>query len=197
MSTNVQWVNSSTLPSKRFTCGHCGGDITSNVGYEGNIPSQPGHKKGQIYVCHNCDSPTYFSNDGKQWPGAKLGSNVENLPKDISDLHNEIRDATAASAYTAAVLAARKLLMHIAVELGAEEGKNFTVYVDYLVDNHYAPPNSKSWVDKIRLLGNEANHEIKIVGASEATNIIRFLDMLLLFNYEFPDNDISDVAAEA
>jgi len=104
-------------------------------------------------------------------------------------LHNEIRDATAAGANTAAVLAARKVLMHIAVELGADEGKNFTVYVDYLVDNHYAPPNSKSWVDKIRQVGNEANHEIVIMGPTEAANIIKFIEMLLLFNYEFPAGD--------
>jgi hypothetical protein len=140
---------------------------------------------GAIYICHNCDCPTYVRGE-RQWPGAKLGTTIDNLPKDILDLHNEIRDATAAGAYTAAVLAARKLLMHIAVELGAPTAQNFTAYVDYLVDNHYAPPNSKSWVDKIRQVGNEANHEIVIVGSVEATNIIKFIEMLLRFNYEFP-----------
>jgi hypothetical protein len=52
--------------------------------------------------------------------------------------------------------------MHIAVGVGATAGEPFVAYVDYLVANHYAPPNSKDWIDKIRSHGNEANHEIVV-----------------------------------
>ena len=52
--------------------------------------------------------------------------------------------------------------MHIAVAQGAKASISFVEYVDYLVNNHFAPPNSKDWVDKIRSHGNEANHEIVI-----------------------------------
>lgn len=90
-------------------------------------------------------------------------------------------------AYTAAVLAGRKLLMHIAVSQGAEPGKSFLFYVDYLVDNHYAPPKSKVWVDKIRAHGNEATHEITLKTKSDAQEIIVFSEMLLKFNFEFPN----------
>ncbi len=182
--SNITWESRSDLTSKRYTCGHCGSDITSNEGYR----CFNGGRQviASIYICHHCLQPTFFTSQ-KQVPGPKLGASISKLPKDIDDIYSEVRDATAANAYTAAVLAARKLLMHIAVECGAKQGKAFVDYVDYLVDNHYAPPKSKTWVDKIRQLGNEANHEIVIMGANEASNIIKFLEMLLLFNYEFTD----------
>lgn len=76
--------------------------------------------------------------------------------------------------------------MHIAVEQGAGPNLEFVKYVDYLVDNHFAPPNSKSWVDQIRKHGNEANHEIVIKTIDDALEVLTFLEMLLRFIYEFP-----------
>jgi len=124
--------------------------------------------------------------DKSQVPGVSFGEQVEHLPKEIGDLYEEIRKSTGVGAYTSSVLSCRKILMHIAVEKGAEEGKPFIFYVEYLVNNHYAPPGSKPWVDKIRTTGNEANHEIKIMGQSEAEELINFVEMLLKFIYEFP-----------
>ena len=77
--------------------------------------------------------------------------------------------------------------MHIAVSQGADQGKTFLNYVDYLVDKHYAPPNSKVWVDRIRAHGNEATHEIVLKSAADSKEIMVFLEMLLKFIYEFPN----------
>jgi hypothetical protein len=76
--------------------------------------------------------------------------------------------------------------MHIAVDKGADEGKRFIEYIEYLSDNNYVPPNGKAWVDHIRKKGNEANHEIKIMSKGDALNLITFIEMLLKFIYEFP-----------
>jgi hypothetical protein len=84
------------------------------------------------------------------------------------------------------VLTGRKLLMHISVSQNAGSGLTFVQYVDHLVNNHYAPPNSKPWIDKIRLHGNEANHEIVLKAKEDAEEIMIFLEMLLKFIYEFP-----------
>ena len=81
--------------------------------------------------------------------------------------------------------------MHIAVQCGDTAGKNFTDYVDYLSTNHYAPPNSTDWVDRIRTLGNEANHDISLMDQAQASDIIRFIEMLLTFNFEFPKTTVS------
>lgn len=182
------WYNSSSIASHRFVCGNCSSDITSNTGYF----CQYGRTTtAYIYICHACNRPTLvYGYD--QVPAPMLGAPVEHLPKDINDLYAEIRDATAARAYTSAVLSARKLLMHVAVESGAKSGQTFQSYVDYLENNHFTPPNSKSWVDKIRQLGNEANHEIVIMGQTEAKDILKFIEGILRFKYEFP----GDVAEE-
>ena len=90
-----------------------------------------------------------------QMPGVSLGNEVGNLPPEIAMIWSEIRGSTSQGSYTSAVLMGRKLLMHVAVDAGAKSGLSFVEYVDYLVDNHYAPPKSKDWVDKIRSHGNE------------------------------------------
>jgi hypothetical protein len=38
--------------------------------------------------------------------------------------------------------------MNIAVAEGADEGKRFIEYVEYLADNGYVPPGGKGWVDQ-------------------------------------------------
>ena len=76
--------------------------------------------------------------------------------------------------------------MHVAVEKGAEEGKPFLEYVEYLSQKGYVPPDGKGWVDYIRTKGNEANHEIKIMSFADASDLITFSEMLLKFVYEFP-----------
>ena len=76
--------------------------------------------------------------------------------------------------------------MHIAVEQGAEKNLSFAKYADYLVDKGFAPPNSKSWIDRVRSKGNEANHEINIMTKSDTQEIITFIGSLLQFIYGFP-----------
>ena len=76
--------------------------------------------------------------------------------------------------------------MHIAVNAGATAGESFVSYVNFLVANHYAPPKSTDWIDKIRSHGNEANHEIVLKSREDAEEIMTFLEMLLKFIYEFP-----------
>ena len=88
--------------------------------------------------------------------------------------------------FTAAVLLCRKLLMHIAVEKGAQENQSFLEYVNYLSQKGYVPPDGKGWVDHIRSKGNEANHEINTMSEADAVDLLTFLEMLLIFIYEFP-----------
>lgn len=77
--------------------------------------------------------------------------------------------------------------MNIGVELGAEEGKSFVFYVNYLADQGYIPPNGRGWVDHIRKKGNEATHEIALMSKEDAEELISFSEMLMKFTYEFPN----------
>jgi hypothetical protein len=102
-------------------------------------------------------------------------------------LYREARNAVAASCYTASVLVARKLLMHIGVEQGAKPNQTFIAYVDHLAGAGYIPPNGRAWVDHIRKKGNEATHEIVLMTPEDALDLVAFLGMLLKFIYEFPN----------
>lgn len=101
-------------------------------------------------------------------------------------LYEEARDAFSSNAPTCTVLAVRKLLMHVAVEKGAQPNQKFVEYVNYLEQNHLINPEASNWVDRMREKGNEANHEIKISAPEEATEMLDFMEMLLKMVYEFP-----------
>jgi hypothetical protein len=181
-----EWIGLISISAKSYTCGYCGNNISSEKAFRTRIAQHNTATRGLIYICHTCNKPTYFTLHGVQTPGSLLGGSIDHLPEDIEQLYREIRNATTTNSYTAAVLAGRKLLMHIAVQSGAEEGESFVTYVNYLNDNGYTPPNSQQWVDEIRQIGNEANHEIVIMTEYKAQSIIKFLEMLMKFNYEFP-----------
>jgi hypothetical protein len=93
----------------------------------------------------------------------------------------------AVNAFLPAVLTARTILMHIAVEQKADEGKDFTYYVDCLVKGGFVPPNATSWVDHIRKKGNAATHRIALMGRDDAEKVLKFVEMILLFLYEYPN----------
>ena len=77
--------------------------------------------------------------------------------------------------------------MNVSVSVGAGAGLKFIEYVEYLAANGYVPPNGKGWVDHIRKKGNEATHEIQIMGEQDAKDLISFSEMLLKFIFEFPN----------
>jgi len=178
----MSWINIGNLSSQAFQCGYCGESISSEKGYyeEAN--------KDFIYICHYCESPTYFNlSNNKQYPGVAFGNKVENIPdENIEKLYNETRQCVSVQAFTSSVMASRKLLMNIAVQKGAKVGLSYKEYVEYLDTQHYIPPDGKDWVDQIRRKGNEANHEIKIMEKEDAEELITFIEMLLKFIYEFP-----------
>ncbi|MBC8450233.1 MAG: DUF4145 domain-containing protein [Chloroflexi bacterium] len=123
----------------------------------------------------------------EQVPGAPFGRDVSNLPADIERLYQEARDCMKACAYTCAVLACRKMLLHVAVNMGAPiENLKFVQCVDYLETRGYVPPNARGWIDRIRDKGNEANHEINIMSKQEAEDIISLVEMLLMIVYDYP-----------
>jgi len=77
--------------------------------------------------------------------------------------------------------------MNIAASHGADAGKTFQFYVDYLEANHFTPPKARDWLDHIRSKGNEATHEIPAITALDARELIEFSQALLIFLYEFQE----------
>lgn len=176
----TRWLGMVNLPPKSFGCGHCDTLVSSAMGFTGQNPNQ------NIYICPGCSKPVCFDSAGCQFPEQSPGTAVKHLPKEIEKLYDEARVCVAAGAHTAAVLACRKLLMNIAVAQGSKEGASFVAYVEDLSAKGFVPPNGKHWVDHIRKKGNEANHEIALMTAADARELIDFAGMLLKFVYEFP-----------
>ena len=180
------WQKVEKILSRKYTCGYCGNQIASERGWIFQNPRNA-DIKASIHICHFCSKPTFLDLGGKQYPGASYGEPVENIDDiSVQKLYDEARRTMSVSSYTAAVLACRKLLMHIAVQKGAKEGNSFTGYVEFLAEHHYIPPDAIGWVDHIRSKGNEANHEIKIMGREDAETLLSFISILLKVIYEFP-----------
>jgi hypothetical protein len=168
---------------------NCGMNVSSDYGIQiGNYPDGSGDYTGGIHICPNCGAPTFFPLiTSEQYPGIKLGNDIKGLSENLEKIYGEARECFKNRCYTSVVLICRKILMHLACELGAEKGKTFIQYVNFLFESHYISPKSKDWVDHIREKGNEANHEISICDEKSAKQLIMFIEMLLKTNYEYPD----------
>lgn len=185
MSNNIHWNAPQQVPPQRFVCWNCGQRVASEKGLHGSFRSQtPG---AYIVICPHCDYPTFLRYGYGQVPAPRSGNDVVGIDdKSVLDLYNEARECTAARAFTACLLCCRKILMHLAVAKGAKEDLSFAAYVDFLAAQGFVPPDGKEWVDHIRAVGNEANHEILIATQDLAEEVLAFAEMLLKFVYEFP-----------
>lgn len=183
----MNWQGLHTLPAVSYKCGFCSDKVSSEKGYKiGDHKDGSGAQRGAIYICPNCQGPTFFTPNKGQIPGGAIGSSVANVPTALNTFYEEARRCITQNCNTAAVLLCRKMLMNIAVEQKAEEGKTFLQYVEFLSSQGYIPPNGKQWVDHIRKKGNEANHEITLMTERDAKELLVFIEMLLKFIYEFP-----------
>jgi len=178
------WGSIGSIIARSYSCGYCCRTVASDRGWQTDN-SQPQPHRAYIYICPSCSQPTYLYGD-EQVPGVLFGDSVSYLPNNVDALYQEARKCVAACSYTASVLTCRKLLMNIAVEQGADEGKTFLHYVEHLASKGYVPPNGRGWVDHIRKKGNEATHEIVLMSKPDAEELILFVEMLLKFIYEFP-----------
>lgn len=178
------WEQTHRLSAKGYICGYCARSVASVAGYP-NHQNLDGHLYA-IYICPNCGMPTLFS-DEIQIPGPMLGREIADLPPDILAVYKEIQDSIKVNAYTGSILLGRKLLMHLAVDkAGASEGETFASYVEHLKNSGYIPPGGDNLLSFIQGLGNEKNHELKVGNRSEAQKILKFIETLLIFIYEFP-----------
>jgi len=181
----MTWVDRHGVSSIEYKCGFCSREIASTDGWTSSPNAL--NNRMNIRICPNCDKTTFFDFDGNQIPSPMFGNDIEHLPKDINALYNEARACMKVQGYTSTVMDCRKLLMHIAVNCGADtKDLSFQGCVDYLKEHHYTPPGSDEWVDHIRTQGNEANHEIVLKTKEDASDLITFSEMLLKFIYEFP-----------
>jgi DNA-directed RNA polymerase subunit RPC12/RpoP len=173
------WYQSEPVQGVAYICAFCGNQVGALEHYRRLDTNDC------VYICATCQAPTSYWK-GTLHPSPRFGRAVQGLPADIAALYDEARGCMSVPAHTGAVLLCRKILMHVAVEVGAGTGLKFIEYVEYLADQHYVPPNAKGWVDHIREKGNEATHEIVQMSKEEAEQLMSFTEVLLQLMYELP-----------
>src|SRR5215216_785723 len=171
--SDAEWQDTSQLDPRAYTCGHCGKAVRSVVGYYA-----AGDESFAIYICPSCECPTFFSTD-HQVPIPESEEEIKYLPGNIAALYREVQNSYAVDAYTAAVLATRELIIHIALREGASKGQDFTAYVKYL-ENGWLPPNSERWVMPILVADDTTDGEMRLMTKSAADDLLALLKLLLL-----------------
>jgi len=163
-----------------FLCGHCGNKGNGVVVsfYDGTDPNV------RWVLCPTCIHGSVIDRDGITYPPAKFGVDLNGLTDDIQKAYDEARNCMSVKAYSACTLICRKILMHVAVDKGDTEGKNFTEYIDYLKSSGYLTRAMENWVGKIREGGNDATHKIPPASEEKAKNVLLFTIQLLRNVYE-------------
>jgi hypothetical protein len=113
-----------------------------------------------------------------------FGPDIEGLPDDVSQAYDEARRCLAVNAFTAAEGVCRKILMHVAVDKHAEEGKTFASYIDHLAREGFVTPPMRDWVTLIKNHGNEAQHLLQAPSEKRAQGTLLFTAQLLRSVYE-------------
>src|SRR5262249_39009816 len=110
------------------------------------------------------------------------------LPTGVEALYQEARSCMTTESYTAVVMLCRALLLHIAVEKGLshKHGLSFADCI-HLIASGLCGAGDRAWVDSLRILGNDANHDLKVFSKDEANRALKYMEHLLEELYEFPE----------
>ena len=175
-----------TIPVSRFDykCGHCDRHVSGRVV---TIYSRAQHQIEdpliQFMICPSCIKGSIWA-EGKIIPGTKPGEKLEGLPEEIEAAYQEARSCFSINAFTACELICRKILMHVGVDKGAEEGQSFVSYLDYIEEKGYITPIIKEWADLIRKIGNQSTHKLIPPDENRTNATLMFTMELLRIIYE-------------
>ena len=166
-------------------CSACGAHQFAVVGYTADTA-------GIWLRCLNCKRG-YVQNSGVVSPPMlplRVPAGVSGVELEV---WNEARECLGVGAYTAAVMLCRKLLMHIAVANGLSPKSDrgfaptFVQCVEHLETEGLITNRMRPWIDRIKDVGNEANHEVVSVSKEAAMDVGSFTQKLLELAYEMDD----------
>ncbi len=166
-----------------YTCGHCGREVSGYV-IAYSTQEHSGVCQVRWLQCPACRRASVYDATAGVLPGIPFGPSIEGLPGKVGAAYAEARRCLSVQAHTAAEGMCRKILMHIAVDKGAEEGKTFAFYVDFLEREGYVTPPMRGWVTLIKDHGNEAQHRIDAPDRKQAEGTLLFTAQLLRTVYE-------------
>ena len=174
---------------RTYFCGACGDTTNGRVLCEvvRNLDS------ARIAWCLcSCDKsePTVLIQKGDdviaQLPLARDFHSASDWPVEFAQLYEEAAKSLSAGANTACAMVCRKLLMATACQEGASDGKTFAEYVGYITDTVLTYPKAKASIDKIRGIGNDANHKVAFVTSDDAKRAMQIVTYMLSAIYSLP-----------
>lgn len=177
--------------SMRVPCSNCGGDQMTVVAFVKSGIVSTTRPDVHWLRCISCFRGTVV-NGMEVSPGAKPFDTPTILTGDDLTAWNEVRACLSAGAYTAAVMMCRKLLFHIAVAHGLpakntkDRAPTFQEALDHLETQGVVTKLMLPWVEKIKELGNDANHELPTMSQADAMDIAEFTRQLIRLAYELP-----------
>jgi len=144
--------------------------------------------KYHIYKCSRCCMPVTIGQDGSIIPPSLFlpFEDVKHLPENIDRMYAECRKTFSSECYCSAIMVARTLMMHVAVDKGAAQNLKFVEYIDYLEHEGFISSRNRTWVDRIRVIGNHYIHEVDEATKEKAEHSIVFVSQLLKNVYELP-----------
>ena len=160
-----------------YNCGYCG------VVVAGIVVTKYKDKSVHWLACPNCKRGS-VSNGRIINPSPLRGEDIRGLPETIKSVYMEARKSFSSDCHTACELLCRKILMNVAVERGAPEGKGFAQYIDYMSEEGHVTNAMKPWIKKIKDNGNEATHKINPPDFERANTTLEFTILLLKNVYE-------------
>lgn len=172
-----------------YPCGACGKDTNGRVVATAKRECDGAVVHWCICTCSKEEPTTIIERGGtvvSQLPEAREFQVGERWPPELEQLFEEAAKAYAAGAFTASAMVSRKILMACACHEGDTDGKKFVDYVDYITNKVLTFPKAKDSIDKIRGIGNEANHKVFFVGRDDARRALSIVSYMLATIYSLP-----------
>jgi hypothetical protein len=173
---------------ERFVCGACGVPANGRA-----VASLVRTSDLEVVWCVcPCDKhePTVLVKQQEkvvsQVPIAKEFIQNNRWPSELGALYDEAAKSYAAGAFTACAMVCRKVLMATACHEGDSDGKKFAEYVNYITTTVIAFPRAQASIDRIRDIGNEANHNIEFVTQDDAKRAMQIVTYMLDTIYSLP-----------
>lgn len=197
-----QW--GSDLALYQIACGFCKSKGNFALAHQEKMLRANGDKTlyFETYKCGNCGGYklVFWTNNGEggrggihdyiEIPRALQGSRQppEYWPANVKRFWVQAHTSMTTETWDAAVAMARSTL-HAAIFDKGGEGKTLYDKINDLVKKDLLPPLMATWATEIRLLGKVAAHpeeEEKEITNLDAKDIVKFMDSLLEYVYDFP-----------
>lgn len=172
-----------------YLCGACGQSTNGRVICDLNRTSDQSMVAWCMCSCPKEEPTIIVWKDrliSSQLPISRTFVAHDSWPPELAALYEEAAKSYSASAFTAAVMVCRKLLMACACHEGDADGKTFAQYVDFVTGTVLTFPRAKASLDAIRSIGNDANHNVAFVNQADAERAMKIVTYMLDTIYSLP-----------